>query len=802
MAIKKTQLYSSLWESANALRGGMDATSYKDYVLSILFIKYVSDKYKGDKYASFKVPKGSSFDDMIKAKNKTDIGERINVIITSIAKENDLSGIIDKTSFDDDSKLGTGKAKVDTLTKLVGIFENPALDFSKNQSGGDDILGDVYEYFMKHFASESGKSKGQFYTPGEVSRIIAQIIGVHNATQSDQTAYDMACGSGSLLLKVASEADVDITLYGQEKDVSVAALAKMNMILHDRPEAEIEAANTLAEPKFKEGDRLKRFDFCVANPPFSDKAWSTGLDPENDIFHRFDDGIPPAKNGDYAFLSHFIKSLKQKGKGAIVLPHGVLFRSNAEAVIREKIIKKGYFKGIIGLPANLFFGTGIPAVIIMIDKENAVNRKGIFMVDASKGFVKDGNKNKLRERDIHKIVKIFTNQVEIDKYSRMVSMAEIEKNEYNLNLPRYINTSEEEDIQDIYAHLHGGIPNMDIDKLDKYWQEFPSLRKNLFEKKEKNYSIIKMSQDKIADAIFENVEFKNFGENVKDIFNKWKKKNLAKLQGIDEEINVKIFIKELSNDVLDTFKPIKLLDEYAIYQSLMEYWDEVMQDDAYIIKDGGWVAETYRILEKNKKGKEIDKGWTCDILPKSIVTNEYFKDEKDELQKLENEKEEVVRQMEEMKEEYSGEEGLLEDAKTDKGTLTKASVKAQQQQTKDVAGCEEEYKILLKYSKLMDSEANYKKQIKVKEVELDNKLLAKYPELTEDEVKKLVVNKKWLKYLDNEIRDEQEKLSQSLSQRIKELAKRYEETMPKIAKDVQEYEEKVENHLEKMGFKI
>ena len=427
MAIKKTQLYSHLWEAANTLRGGMDASQYKDYVLRILFVKYVTDRYKNDPYSAFIVPKGGSFDVLIEAKGKLDIGERINKALSKLAEENDLKGVIDKVDFDDSSKLGSGKEKTERLTKLISIFENPELNFSKNRADGDDLLGDVYEYFMKKFATEAGKSKGQFYTPAEVSRIMAKIIGVEKATSSTQTAYDPTCGSGSLLLKVANEASIDISLYGQEKDIDVANLARMNMILHGRPDAVIEEGNTLANPKFKNNDSLKTFDFAVSNPPFSQKNWMDGVNPENDTYHRFDDGIPPAKNGDYAFLLHFIKSLKPNGKGAIILPHGVLFRGNAEAIIRKNLIKKGYIKGIVGLPSNLFYGTGIPAIILVIDKENAQARKGIFMIDASKGYRKDGPKNRLRERDIHKIVTTFLKFGEIPGYSRMIPLEEIEK---------------------------------------------------------------------------------------------------------------------------------------------------------------------------------------------------------------------------------------------------------------------------------------------------------------------------------------------------------------------------------------
>jgi len=505
MAIKKSELYSSLWKSCDELRGGMDASQYKDYVLVLLFVKYVSDKYAGEKYASIVVPEGGSFKDMVVLKGKKDIGEGINTIIAALAKANELKGVIDVADFDNSDKLGKGKEKIDRLSNLVGIFQNESLDFSKNKAEGDDILGDAYEYLMRHFATESGKSKGQFYTPAEVSRIIAKVIGISQAKSQDQTIYDPTCGSGSLLLKAADEARHGVTIYGQEMDNATAALAKMNMILHANPTAEIWQDNTLSTPYFKNPDgSLKIFDFAVANPPFSSKAWSNGFDPVNDLYERFKGyGIPPAKNGDYAFLLHLIRSLKSKGKGAIILPHGVLFRGNAEAEIRKNIIRKGFIRGIIGLPANLFYGTGIPACIVVIDKENADSRKGVFMIDASKGFVKDGNKNRLREQDIHKIVDVFNKQAEVPKYARMVSVDEIERNEYNLNIPRYIDSQEAEDIQDIEAHLLGDIPGQDIDDLDNYWQVYPTLKNALFTTSPREgYVTLKIAPDEIKHTIF------------------------------------------------------------------------------------------------------------------------------------------------------------------------------------------------------------------------------------------------------------------------------------------------------------
>ena len=426
---------------------------------------------------------------MVALKGDKEIGDKINKIIAKLAEANDLKGVIDVADFNDADKLGKGKEMVDRLSNLVGIFENPALDFSSNRAEGDDLLGDAYEYLMRHFATESGKSKGQFYTPAEVSRIMAKVIGIGGAKQRrpDHLRPDLRLGLAAAEgPRRGQERDrARPALYGQEMDNATKALAQMNMILHDCPTAEIWQDNTLSSPALqgRKTAALKTFDFVVANPPFSTKAWSNGFNPaERRVTTASPSASRPTKNGDYAFLLHILASLKSTGKGAVILPHGVLFRGNAEAAIRREIVERGYIKGIIGLPANLFYGTGIPACIVVLDKENAHARKGIFMIDASKGFIKDGNKNRLRAQDIHKIVDAFTRQLEVPRYSRMVPLAEISdpKNDFNLNLPRYIDSTEPEDLQDIDGHLRGGIPDRDIDALDRYWQVFPGVRAALF----------------------------------------------------------------------------------------------------------------------------------------------------------------------------------------------------------------------------------------------------------------------------------------------------------------------------------
>jgi type I restriction enzyme M protein len=529
MAIKKTELYSSLWQSCDELRGGMDASQYKDYILTFLFLKYVSDKYLNAPKAMVVVPEGCTFPDIIKLKGDKEVGEKLNIVLEGMAKENELPWLANKDNdFNDEDRLGKGKEMVDRLSKLIGIFEG--LDFGGNSAQGDDLLGDAYEYLMRNFATESGKSKGQFYTPAEVSRILAKVVGITKDTTQDQTVYDPTCGSGSLLLKAADEARNGLSIYGQEKDVATTALCRINMILHNNADAEIAPGghSTLAEPEFKnDNSALKTFDFAVANPPFSFKAWNTGFKPTEDCYARFEYGIPPEKNGDYAFLLHILKSLKSTGKGAVILPHGVLFRGNAEADIRRNLIKQGYIKGIIGLPANLFYGTGIPACIIVIDKAGAKQRldnpeSGIFMIDASKGFKKDGPKNRLRDQDLHKIVDVFNNQIPQSRYSRMVSFKEIEANDYNLNIPRYIDNSTPEDLHDLSAHLSGGIPSADLEALDSYWKVFPSLRRTLLTSDREGYSKALVKAAEVKSTILEHSEFKYFAETSLALFLRWK----------------------------------------------------------------------------------------------------------------------------------------------------------------------------------------------------------------------------------------------------------------------------------------
>ncbi|WP_312452354.1 type I restriction-modification system subunit M [Stutzerimonas nitrititolerans] len=799
MAIKKSELYSSLWKSCDELRGGMDASQYKDYVLVLLFVKYVSDKYAGDPNSLIEVPEGGSFADMVALKGDKEIGDKINQIIARLAEANNLTGVIDVADFNDQEKLGKGKEMVDRLSNLVSIFNSPGLDFRSNRAQGDDILGDAYEYLMRHFATESGKSKGQFYTPAEVSRIMAQVIGLAGATDSKQSIYDPTCGSGSLLLKAHDEAKsvtgLDLAIYGQEMDNATSALAKMNMILHDCPTAEIWKDNTLSAPHFKDPmGKLKLFDFIVANPPFSTKAWSNGFNPAEDEYNRFSYGIPPEKNGDYAFLLHMLTSLKSTGKAAVILPHGVLFRGGAEGVIRKRILQQGYIKGIIGLPANLFYGTGIPACIIVLDKEGSAGRKGLFLIDASKGFIKDGNKNRLREQDIHKIVDTFTQQIEVEKFARLVPMAEIEANDFNLNIPRYIDTSEEGDLQDIEAHLHGGIPERDIDALHAYWEVMPNLRGALFEPLRPGYLSLKVAISNIKPSIFGHPEFDAFRQTVAGLFEAWRVEHRPNLSGIAIGDQPKALLEELAEDLLHRFEAAPLLDAYDVYQHLQDYWYATLQDDVYQLVIDGWQP---LIATGSSQGEP-----NTDLLPPELVVRRYYAAEATAITELEAKRDAISRELEELDDEQGGEDGPLAEGKTDKGKLTAASVKARLKAIKHELDVDEERQALENCLALIEREAEASKKAKAAQKVLDAKVLAHYAQLSETELKTLVVDDKWLATLKSDVQTELDRVSQALTGRIRQLAERYATPLPALNAEVEALEAKVNAHLVKMGFAV
>ncbi|MDQ6909440.1 MAG: type I restriction-modification system subunit M [Actinomycetota bacterium] len=784
----------------------MDASQYKDYILTLLFVKYVTDKAKSDPDSLIDVPEGGSFDDLVALKGSPEIGEGIDKAISRLAQANELHGVIDVASFNDPEKLGSGKEMQDRLSKLVAIFAD--LDFRGSRAEGDDLLGDAYEYLMRNFATESGKSKGQFYTPAEVSRVMAKIVGIDEGTKQDDAVYDPTCGSGSLLIKAAAEAPRGITVYGQEKDNATWALSRMNMILHGDATADIAKGDTITSPKFVAGNKLNTFDFVVANPPFSQKSWSNGLDED---YGRFEYGMPPPKNGDYAFLLHALKSLKSNGKGVIVMPHGVLFRGNAEAGIRRELLKRGFIKGIIGLPANLFYGTGIAACLVLLDKAGTTDERPVFVIDASKGFVKDGAKNRLRSQDVHRIVDVFNKQSEVERYSRLVPFAEIEANDFNLNISRYIDSSDPEDIQDLDAHLHGGIPNRDIGALQPYWDAFPSLRERLFTENRPGYSDLAVPVSAVHKTILDSAEFQQFVGAVQLRVADWFAAHRGALAGIDETTKPSDLITVLGDDLLARFQEVPLLDPYDVYEQLLSYWHETMHDDVFLVMKDGWIEASkprQPIVDKERKlteapdlaigsGKNTKK-YKMDLLRPALVAESYFGSQVSGLEALEAAVTAASTAVEEYTEEHAIEDGLLWGAVED-DKLTKTQATARLREAKREGAEEDEVAALEHVISLFEAELAAKKATKHAGAALSLATLEQYGRLDADEIRALVLDPKWRSTVAARVQEATTALVEQLVARVHELGARYDQPLGALQERLEECDERVGRHLAALG---
>ncbi len=795
MAVKKSVLYSKLWDSCNTLRskGGMDATQYKDYVLIILFMKVITDKYYKKKDI-IDVPDDANFNTMISLKGKKNIGEEFNKILAKIAEKNELQNIIDVVDFNDENKLGKGKDMVDALTGLVEVFQDPELDFSNNRADDNDVLGDAYEFLMKKFATEAGKSKGQFYTPSEVSRIMAKLLKISDNKKGQIYIYDMACGSGSLLIKAGNEASegVGVNLYGQEKDTNTAGLCVMNMFLHGNATAQIKVGNTLTNPQFLENRKIRTFDYCVANPPFSVKKWNTDLTSDNNYDRFTGFGTPPDNCGDYAFLLHMLKSMDPvSGRGAIILPHGVLFRGGQEELIRKNLIKSGYIEGVIGLPANLFYGTGIPACIIILDKKESKDRNNIFMINTNKYFVKDGNKNRLREEDIKKITDVYLNRIEVDGYSKIVSIKDIEKEEYNLNIPRYIDNSDDEVIQDIKAHLLGGIPKIDIEKLDKYWNIAPKLRNKLFNNNEKEgYLDLMYDKKAINDEVTNSEEFINYSIELNKKVNLWEQDSKESLYSINSDSNVKEIINNLSENIINVFDEDKLIDKYEAYEFLLEYYNDTLKDDFYLIIENGWIPKL--VFAQDKNGKIKKNEFDSDLLPKEIVISEFFNEENNHLEKLVSDLNLLSQEFDSTVIDNTGDEEIFNEDDKVNEKLIKDKIKEES---------EENNIILSGLLENLTKQKDLKKKIKTHQEALNNLIINKYKVLDQETSKDLIINKKWFVSIERKFDDKYEDLINDLSSKITNEYQNYEETLNQLSDKTSYLESLVLKDLERMGFK-
>jgi type I restriction enzyme M protein len=460
MKFEQRELNDIAWRACDTFRGVIDPSDYKNYILVMLFLKYISDVLKdrraqylaefgGDKTRierrlsreRFLLPEGADFDSLYAQRNQPDIGQRIDIALDQIEEANKakLEGVFREVSFNSENKLGQTKDRNARLKHLLEDFNDPRLDLRPSVVGSEDVIGNVYEYLLEKFASDAGKKAGEFYTPGQVSTLLARLL----SPKKGNTICDPACGSGSLLIKVGREADErNFALFGQESNGTTHALCRMNMFLHGMDNFRIEWGDTLRNPRLVEGDQLMKFDIVVANPPFSLEKWGieeAGADP----FHRYHRGLPPKSKGDYAFITHMIETAREgTGRVGVVVPHGVLFRGAAEGRIRQNLIQENLLEAVIGLPANLFFGTGIPAAILLFNKGKT--HGDVLFIDASREYQEDKNQNRLTEEQIAKIVATYHAFQTVEKYAYRATPQEIADNNYNLNIPRYVDTFEEE----------------------------------------------------------------------------------------------------------------------------------------------------------------------------------------------------------------------------------------------------------------------------------------------------------------------------------------------------------------------
>jgi type I restriction enzyme M protein len=465
--VSQAEINDIAWRACDTFRGTLDPAQYKDYILVMLFIKYMSDlwqdkreqydtRYQGDAQRveralareRFVVPPQADFDYLYAHRRESNIGELINIALEKIEDANKakLENVFRNIDFNSEPHLGQTRERNRRLVSLLDDFANPRLDLRPSRVGNQDVIGNTYEYLISRFASDAGKKGGEFYTPPEVATLLARLL----EPQSGDRICDPACGSGSLLIRVARQiGDRNFALFGQESNGSTWALCRMNMFLHEMDNARVEWCNTITNPRLVEGDSLMKFNIVVANPPFSLDKWGAD-EAANDRFHRFWRGIPPQSKGDYAFISHMVETaLADEGRVGVIVPHGVLFRGGAEGKIRQKMIEENLLKAVIGLPANLFFGTGIPAAILIFDKGK--NTRDVLFIDASSEYLDGKNQNRLRDQDIEKIVGAYQRFETEPKYAYRTTFDEIKENDFNLNIPRYVDTFEEEEEVDILA---------------------------------------------------------------------------------------------------------------------------------------------------------------------------------------------------------------------------------------------------------------------------------------------------------------------------------------------------------------
>lgn len=869
MALKKSEIYSTLTKCANKLRSnsGIGAESFKNYVLIILFLKYVSDKVKSGDNTVFEIPEGCYFEDIISLKGKKTIGDSLNKIIEKISEANGLQDIINLSDHDFcDKKLGNAEESSKLISDLIAAFQDDGLDFSHNRAADDDLIGDAYEYLMRNFASLAGKDKGQFFTPTEISRLMALLIGIDQDDRPMVSAYDPTCGSGSLLLRVRAAAKHNVSLDGQDIDPANIELSYMNMVIHGCETPNIIQGDTLNSPKHLENGRLQTYDYVVSNPKFSLHNWMS-LAKENDKYGRWnpDMGVPPQQYGDFAFLLHCVKSMKPGGKCAIILPNGVLTRGGDEERLRKWLIEQRLLSGIIAFPANAFYGTSIAGNVLVLDNHRVTD--GVFFIDASDlGFKDADSKIRLREQDIKRVIDVWKERKDVPHFAHLSSfettqqegeetpMYEIQRNGFNLNMSRYVIPIDKEIHQNIDGHLHGGIPAFDIDRLQDYWDICPSLRTALFTPYRDGFFSLAVDKMKVSETIKSESSYRAQEEVFSNTIQQWCEQTKPLMLAVGKEIKPKEKIALWGQSILDTFmKCHSLVNAYDVYDQLLGYYNDSMQDDLFMISRDGWMPKLIEPTKKSPKWTDL----SCDLLPVSLAVNVFLKDLKGQFDTKNAALADVQEQMQTMIDE---DEGYLDDAvfygkRNEKSIRTKLErcsahrltdeemaflsslapylEKSNKENKNRIAELRKPYDYLFedgqtitkkavqklivnsenwefsteeqrdlwqRFLSLMENEKTIKAEIKVLDAKLYKEIKRVFSELTENKARDVIVNDKWLADITVRVSDEMQTAMHRIVSEVNDMHNRYEYTLGELRLLFGIKEDAVLDHLKEMGF--
>ena len=840
--MNKQQLAAKIWESANQMRSKIEANDYKDYILGFIFYKYLSDKQlqfarKVD-FSDEDIKALSEDDAETVAYFKRSIGYFIsynNLFTTWIkmGKDFDVSNVrdalsafsrlissADKKLFDGIfdtlqtglSKLGeNAAAQTKAISKLIQLIKDIPMDGKQDY----DVLGFIYEYLISMFAANAGKKAGEFYTPHEVSVLMSEIIADHLKDEKEIQIYDPTSGSGSLLINigrcVAKHVDDEnnIKYYAQELKQNTYNLTRMNLVMRGILTNNIVTRNgdTLEDdwPYFDENDPVNTYNplyvnAVVSNPPYSQK-WDSENKETDPRYARF--GLAPKTKADYAFLLHDLYHLKPKGIMTIVLPHGVLFRGGEEGQIRKNLIEGNHIDAIIGLPANIFFGTGIPTIIMVLKQKR--ENSDVLIVDASKGFVKVGKNNKLRASDIKRIADTVINREDTPNYSRKVRRDEIRQNEYNLNIPRYVDSSEKAESWDIYASMFGGIPEKELNDLNNFWQAFPGLRDALFSKTSSDYAALKVED--VKDVITAHADVKAFVNRFAESFADFNAYLKNELLGAMQSVNISKEESILSKNIFARLDSIPLIDKYEAYQLLDDDWTKVAVDLEIIQTEGFGatriVDPNMVIKKKNGKDTEVQEGWVGRIMPFELVQETYLQDELHSLKQKENRLTEITAAYEETRDSLSEEEkeaDTVNEAKDSfvNAVVNKAAKEFKAEAKKNGTFDEDSYEAkIIKVAGLIAEEKELKKQVKKETAELHL--------LTKDTIEKLrdeqvheMLELKWISPLAASLNNLPKTLINELTAKVQALAEKYATTYANVANDIAETENSLASMIDEL----